>query len=53
MKIRWYQHSEHGGSSMTSLKNKLPRVAAVAMNQAPNSPFQPAGEVEEVVSGIG
>jgi hypothetical protein len=33
MKIRWYQHSEQGGNSMTSLKNKLPRVEAPAINQ--------------------
>ncbi len=33
MKIRWYQHRVQGGSSMTSLKKRLPRLAALTRSQ--------------------
>lgn len=32
--MRWYQHSTHGSSFMTSLKNRLPRVEANATKKA-------------------
>jgi hypothetical protein len=33
MKIRWTQHREQGGSSMISLKKRLPSVAPATNNQ--------------------
>jgi hypothetical protein len=33
MKMRWTQHREQGGSSMISLKKRLPRVAPVTSSQ--------------------
>jgi hypothetical protein len=40
MNTLWYQHREQGGSSITSLKNKLPNVETLAMIQHKNRIFQ-------------
>ena len=40
MKTRWTQQREQGGSSITSLKNKLPSDAAETKSQAANRIFQ-------------
>lgn len=39
MQILWYQQSTQGGSNMTSLKKRLPKVATQATNQAQKSVF--------------
>ena len=41
MKIRWYQQSTQGCSPITSLKNKLPSSAVIAINQQTNNKNQP------------
>ena len=40
MKTLCAQHREHGGSSMTSEKNRLPRLAVVTSSQLANSMAQ-------------
>ena len=40
MNTRWTQQREQGGSSITSLKNKLPSEAAKTKSQAANRIFQ-------------
>lgn len=52
MKTRWTQQREQGGSSITSLKNKLPSDAAETNSQAANRIFQ-CRLGEEFVSFIG
>lgn len=37
IQTRWYQQSTHGGSPMTSLKNRLPSVATTLTSHTPNS----------------
>ena len=48
MKMRWYQHSTQGGSSMTSLKNSAPSVATMATSQAPKTAIQPGSATPSV-----
>jgi hypothetical protein len=40
MKTLWYQHSEQGGSSMISLRNRLPRVEPETNSQQAKSNIQ-------------
>ena len=43
MAILWYQHSLQIGTSITSLKKRLPSVAVVTMSHAMNIRYQPVG----------
>jgi hypothetical protein len=40
MKMRWYQHREHGGSFMISPKKSAPSVDVLAMTHAPKTSIQ-------------
>ena len=40
MKILWYQHKTQGANSITSLKNRLPSIAMLAISQAMNRIIQ-------------
>lgn len=41
MVMRWYQHNSHTGTSMTSLKKRLARVAILTTTQVANTSDQP------------